>query len=748
MNKDKNNTLHESDDIEATADKAEQFDTDLAAEKLTFGMKLMDEEDKLISEYLLDPDEDGLGFGENAVQPWKKEKKKKRRRNVKKVLLIIAAVILVVGIGTGVVFAAINANNEKEAQPAPIQPDKFPIVFFDVSGNINVKPYNDSGYTAISFESTPSEQYGEFIRTNNDGSMLFFADRPVTDDSTQYDLYYRETKSSGTPSEGEENSAGINNAKCIAKSVMGKFEVSNNGEYVVYLKEIADGKGKLYINNLSLETVIEEHDVTDFEISDDNNYILYRKNSGEAYGSLYVKSIGDNSEPQRIDNNVVKVISYTEDLSRIYYLRQSDLVAQEQSEEDTQSADNANQNNANTNSAVSDETAQTGDTDKMERSEVMCSLRLKVMGREPIDIVDGVVNVSEITEKGNFVFAMENKTVLTYDDLVEDEYVETDKLITRPNINDYNVTTTVSVDENGDGKTESKEVTKVDTESYNRALSKWNEREKRDKTREELKSRNVEVINTGLYCFINGSVIEIAADCEQYYPIDIDNGVIAYTQREAAPVTRYSLNQLIDNTDLMFDQTGKSDSVQLYYGVYRNSKELSRTYDGQSIVCQDGKLYYLDEYDATVGKGTLYSIDAQSDPVKLADDVNSFAVSEMGGQYAYISNAADGYGELFAINAKGERTLISNKVAVNGGYAIDDAGNVAAADNERSMMIYWDGNQVKDLASNPGEFIFRDIGDLLYIADSADGVTDTLFHFDGSNADDIMSGVACFILPY
>lgn len=753
MNKDINkNTMHDNDDIEAMTSKADEtdaFDADFSADQLSFGMKLMENDDKLISEYMLDPDEEGLGFGEDAVQPWKNEKQK--NHNVKKILIIIVAAVLVVGLCVGIVFAGISANKAKESQPAPVNAAEFPIVFFDMSGNINVKPHNDSGYTAISFDSTPSEEYGEFIKTNNDGSMLFFADRPVTDNSTSYDLYFRETKSSGTKSNEDAQTAGISNAKCIAKSVMGKFEVSNNGKYVAYLKEIADGKGKLYINDLTLETVIEEHDITDFEFSDDNNYILYHKNSGETYDSLYLKRIGDNSDPQRIDNNVVKIISCTQDLSRIYYLRQSDLVAQEQSQSDEQTADdtnNANKNDTKSDETKTDESTQASGTDGMERTDVMCSLRLKVMGREPIDIVDGVVNVSEITEKGNFVFAMENKTVLTYDDLVEDEYVETDKLITKPNMDDYNVKTTITVDEDGDGKTESKEVTKLDSESYNRAMNKWNERDKRDQTRKELKSRNVEIVNTGLYCFINGSVIEIASDCEQYYPIDIDNGVIAYTQREAAPITKYSLDQLVGNTDLMFGQTGKGESVQLYYGVYRNSKELSRTYDGQSIICKDGKLYYLDEYDATVGKGTLYSIDAQSNLVKLADDVNSFAISGNGKQYAYVSNAAEGYGELFAVNAKGERILISNKVAVSDGYAIDDEGNVAAADNEKSMMIYWDGKQVKELASNPGKFVFRDVGDLLFIADSPEGVTDTLFHFDGSNADDIIGGVACFILPY
>lgn len=768
MNKDiNNNTLQDNEDTEvlegieevkeseaseAKTDEQEKIDADFSAEQISFGMKLMENDDKLISEYMLDPDEEGLGFGEAAVQPWKSEKKK--NHNIKKIAIIIAAIVAAIALCGGIIFAGVSASKAKEAQAAPVNADEFPVLFFDLSGHFNVKPHKDSGYTAVSFDSTPSEEYGEYIKTNNDGSMLFFADRPVADENTSYDLYYRETKHSGTQSNEDAQAAGISNAKCIAKSVMGKFAVSNNGKYVAYLKEVVDGKGKLYINDLSLETVIEEHDVTAFEFSDDNNYILYHKNSGEAYDLLYLKRIGDNSDPQRIDNNVVKIISHTKDLSRIYYLRQSDLVTEEQIKNNDQSNDAANnannndQSNANGNDTSADESAQEAATDGMERTDVMCSLRLKVMGRDPIDIIDGVVNVSEITDKGNFVFAMENKTVLTYDDLVEDEYVETDKLIEKPTMSDYNVTTTIKVDENGDGKTEDKVVTKIDYESYNRAMSKWNERDKRDRTRKELKSKNVEVINTGLYCFINGSVIEIAADCEQYYPIDIDNGVIAYTQRETAPITKYSLDQLIDNTGLMLDQTGKGESVQLYYGVYRNSKELSRTYDAQSIICKDKKLYYLDEYDAAVGKGTLYSIDAQSNTVKLADDVNSFAISGDNKTYAYVSNAAEGYGELFAVNNKGERTLLSNKVAVNDGYAVDDEGNIAANDNEKSKLIYWNGKQTKELAANPSKFVFRDVGDMLFIADSSEGINDTLFHFDGKNADEIIGGVAYFVLPY
>ena len=186
-----------------------------------------------------------------------------------------------------------------------------------VSGNqFNVVPNGwDTGYSAAVFNSQPDSEYSNYVKTSNDGSVIFFADNANAAKGETYNLYYRETEQ-----KLEDGATGQDDAHRVAKDVNGEFEVSNNGKYVAYLKNVENGKGKLYISDLKLETVIEERDVVSFQFSDDNNYILYNKNSGEQYDTVYIKRLGDNSEKQLIDNNVVKIVSCTPDFERIYYL--------------------------------------------------------------------------------------------------------------------------------------------------------------------------------------------------------------------------------------------------------------------------------------------------------------------------------------------------------------------------------------------------------------------------------------------
>lgn len=864
------------DDYSYKPDKYEDVITSVVKDhdendKLSF--KIMENDSELLSELPLDPDEEGIGFGENADQPWKKQPVKKKSKHI---VLWIVLVIFVLALGTGTYFGIDYLSTKNESLKGPVNPAKFPFMF--VSGNqFNVVPNGwDTGYVAAKFDSQPDSEYSDYVKTSNDGSVIFFADNANAAMGQTYNLYYRNTEQ-----KLEDGATGQDDAHRVAKDVSGEFEVSNNGKYVAYLKNVENGKGKLYISDLKLETVIEERDVVSFQFSDDNNYILYNKNSGEQYDTVYIKRLGDNSEKQLIDNNVVKIISCTPDFERIYYLRQSDYSEEQTLEEQNAANSNSNTESGNTSgnntqstsssapnsssqqsqsSQSSQNTSGSSDTEfipiegnsssetpypedgpavgwanpgitikqsfnspirysaagnqtltqnnssqssssdapiddeggyaglydpsasqdynnNMSGSDsyndsstsnngysdiyddnmngmqiagsedsmwedVYCSLNLKVRDRDPIQIVDGVVNVSDVSEKGNFVFAMQSRTQLTYDDLVEDSYESSDMIIHEPNQAEYYVTTQVPTDSSG---SQTSEVRTFDSDSYNRAMQAYNEKRQRDLVRQELSSQVVTIYNTRLYSFVDGTITKITDDCDSYYPIDIDSGLVAYTQRQPEAIKRYNITDLIGNTSLVLNQTGKSNDITLYLSNGNDQVELSRNFSDESITIKNNKLFYITEYDSESNKGILMQADALLSPVKIADDVSEYVMDDMGDNITYIVNPENGYGQL-NVKSGNSRLILSESVKLGTLKASSD-GSITVIEGENNNLIYWDGKKKTELAANAGQIIFRDNKDILYLADN-NGETNTLYYYNGKNNQKLIEGVSFIVWPF
>lgn len=872
------------DDYSYKPDKYEDVITSVVKdydEKDKLSFKIMENNSELLSELPLDPDEEGIGFGEHADQPWKKQPVKKKSKHI---VLWIVLVIFVLALGTGAYFGIDYLSTKNDSLKGPVNPSKFPFMF--VSGNqFNVVPNGwDTGYSAAVFNSQPDSEYSKYVKTSNDGSVIFFADNANAAKGEAYNLYYRETEQ-----KLEDGASAQDDAHRVAKDVSGEFEVSNNGKYVAYLKNVENGKGKLYISDLKLETVIEERDVVSFQFSDDNNYILYNKNSGEQYDTVYIKRLGDNSEKQLIDNNVVKIVSCTPDFERIYYLRQSDYSEEQtleeqntansnnegsgntsgnniqspsssasgsisQPDQSSQSAQNSSsssdtefipiegssssdtpypedgpavgwanpgitikqsfnspirysaagnqtltQNNGSQSSSSSssvadapiddeggyagmyDPSASQGYNDNMNGSngyndsypsndiyddifggnqsnnmdniqitdtedsmweDVYCSLNLKVRDRDPIQIVDGVVNVSDVSEKGNFVFAMQSRTQLTYDDLVEDSYEASDMVIHEPNQAEYYVTTQVPTDSSG---TQTNEVRTFDSDSYNRAMQAYNEKRQRDLVRQELSSQVVTIYNTRLYSFVDGTITKITDDCDSYYPIDIDSGLVAFTQRQPEAIKRYNITDLIGNTSLVLNQTGKSNDITFYLSNGSDQIELSRSFNADSITIKNNKLFYITEYDSQADKGILMQADALLSPVKIADDVSEYVMDDMGNNITYIVNPDNGYGQL---NVKsGNSRLILSESAKLGTLKASSDGSIAVVEGENNNLIYWNGKEKTELAANASQVVFRDNKNILYLADN-NGENNTLYYYNGKNNQKLIEGVNFIVWPF
>ncbi|MBR6407038.1 MAG: hypothetical protein IKS19_00390 [Clostridia bacterium] len=831
-------------------------------------VKLMDDNSDLLSGLQLDPKSEDIGFGENALQPWNKPVKPKKPK--KRILRWILLAALIAAIAITAVLLLVGHIKKRQNAPAPVNPEGFPVIYSKSSGELCVLPSGwDESYTAVEYTAGSGQDITSFVKTNNTGSIIFYADSAEAANGGQYNLCYRKS--------GDSSDEAVNR---IASNVMGDFAVSRNGNYVAYLKDVADGKGKLYVSNLYYETAVEERDVVSFGFSNDNNYIMYHKNSGEQFDTVYIKKLSDNSEKIRIDNNVVRVISCSDDFERIYYLTLSEGDPEEQqnltdllrnpeshaSDDDSISTGNAdagsndgtdpsvpaasqtsasdqessadsvlqlNQKNIAQKSDVSvaltngsgdqayvydpytDDTQQypfdnmtdvpldvpydnmtdipydnmtdvpyydpssdgstsdvPGDSgdgsepmtasenlesvdklDKLDVEDVLCTFKLKLMSREPIKIVDGVTSVSEVSEKGNFAFTMGSTTILKYDEIVDDEDLSSDAIIHEPTREEYTVTTEVPnppvQGAVGNPTLSSKTISTFDSESYDRAMNAYRQKAKRDEVRNTLKDQTITVTNNVLYCFVDGSIIKVSNDCDQYYAIDLDNGLIAFAKRETESIKRYRLSELMDDPMKVIRQTGKSETITLYRSTKSQVTELSRAFSYSAISQSDGNLYYLTDYDASKQKGTLMQLDKKGLTAKLMDDVSDYRINEKTGNIAYLTNLdSNGEGELYLkTNGVEGQYKVADSVR-KGKFVMDDKGVVAALSGSGNTLISYNGTNSYTIAVNVESFCFKGEEKICLIQDYDSSSGGVLSLFTGSDIEKISENVTSLFWPY
>lgn len=244
-----------------------------------------------------------------------KEVKIKKGKKTKKIIISsLAAIIIIAVLGTIYFINPLGIFRDKNSN--------LPVVYIKDNELLYRNLLKDKSVVASSsiFEDEDNANtIWSLVRLSDDGKKLFFIGD--IDDDEEGNLYYTDT-TKGKPS----GKNARENAIKIASNVSYKhgIDVSEDGKTVMFFKDYTEDEGGiLYVYNSDEPEKIDA-DVFDAYMTNNGEYLFYIKNYKDREGDLYFKNLKNDSEPEKIDSEVTEIYDYFEDSKSLYYTKVDD----------------------------------------------------------------------------------------------------------------------------------------------------------------------------------------------------------------------------------------------------------------------------------------------------------------------------------------------------------------------------------------------------------------------------------------
>ena len=480
-----------------------------------------------------------------------------------------------------------------------------------------------------------------------------------------------------------------------------KYSVNESSSLVTYIK---GEEGILYQSNLTDKDKIDSN-VSKFYVSDDGNKIIYINDDGK----IYLKNKG--AEKVKIDGDA-SIEYVSKDLSTVYYLKDGTLYKKNENED-----------------------------------------KVKVSSD-----VDSIVN---IYDTGEVYFIKSDSTEMSLMDYVQDDMIEADATLTRP----QSLDTPYAMDYD---TREEYEAAKLVYADYKTAYYAYYDKLTRDILREDLAETYISESNYALF-YYNGSEATAITDTLVYdgyigeynirsdYATANEAAVIifkTYNQTSINKVNFSEINSISDVEEIV--EEGLDSSSELHVSVGSKASVVEHT-DAQNLsIDSAGKtIYFLDNIDDQESYGDLYKITVSKENSPKAEfyesDVSTAVtrfISE--DNYMYYKDVENATGELYI-----------NKDSIDYDVSLD---HTIYDDKSDAIAYFTDWNSEKSygtlkvqtqngnskIADDVHAFNFTPSGEVLYLYDyNSDHSNGELYlYVEGENNEKVDDDVSAIIPLY
>jgi hypothetical protein len=563
-----------------------------------------------------------------------------------------------------------------------------------------------------------------FVKLNKAGDKMFYiADIDTVTDSSNpvVNLYYCNTQKSKS---GNGTDQGTKIASNVSVNGDSAFTIDSKGDYAIYLKDFStDTGGKLYINNLKDETLVDR-DVLQYWFLESASKICYLKSNGDGTSDLYEINTNMKDDAVKIDTGVSNVISITDNDSKIYYTKKS--------------------------------------SDDINSMTIYC----KENGKSKVKILSDINSIESKIENGNFYYTKATQTQVNLATLVDDDLAASDAAMTEPvypNESDYE-TQVPYTDYYGYTYYE----TQFDSTAYYNAIDAYNTaedayyaKEQRDSLREDLQNETYTETEKDLYIMNNGKSTKITSDYNESVYTSSNQNTIVYSKIDMGTFDKIKIEDVTDasSVETAFEDTigtSNATSISINGGSEINAFD-DKTVITNPVVSNDGKtLYCIDKTDSKDDTGEFLSYDISSgkliDKKVIDSDVNDFVLFKDSSNIYYYKNVEDNSGDLYVLS-NGKHQKIASDVGV-GTCTLYYKDNVVlyqtdcnSKDGTGTLNMFKDNKETK-IADDVSYYFYEGKSGVYYLTnyDSAKGKGD-LKQYVNANKSNLISEDVNAVLP-
>ena len=419
----------------------------------------------------------------------------------------------------------------------------------------------------------------------------------ISDDG-KYHFIIEDVDSSGTPTYTLSYKKGKKESVKIDSGIQGYYRVTEDNK-IVYMKN-----DNLYVSDLKDKTKLAS-DIDYFYLDKAGKNVMWEVSNSDGTDDIYYQDLAQKKDKIKIDSDS-SVIGMSDDLSKIM-LRKEDSIYLVKNQ---------------------------GDKEKL------------------VGDVDDVMALD--IEKGTFFYTASVDSKVKAMDFVDDDMAAADAQLKEPVRSDYERTETV-----GSGYF-TYERTVVD-DKYYEDMSKYQEKQERDRLREQLKEEEIASPYTELYYYANGEknlvTSEFMNSISYFYITQADReankdfgSYLMYTKTNSEEMKKVKLSEIDYASDVSY-LLSESRDKSVTYCVYAAGKEAEIDLDGKRVgsTMKDAKnnLVYMllrDEDADYDDSGDLYSMSLNaSDLGKMEErdsDVDYLELVSKGNVY-YLKDTND-----------------------------------------------------------------------------------------------------------
>ncbi|MDR1629200.1 MAG: zinc ribbon domain-containing protein [Oscillospiraceae bacterium] len=442
---------------------------------------------------------------------------------------------------------------------------------------------------------------------------------------------------------------GANESPVLVDSGVSAYSVNRGGSQVVYEKD-----GKIYLYDMK-ETVPLASNVYVWMVNEDITAFLY----WDYNESLYLQELNSKSQPRVIDSGVFEVLSISDDLNYILYIKGT-------------------------------------------------SLMLKAGKSEPVKVASDVAEVFAPGKGGGCYYLAPSADTVKLKDFVTDDLAVADSQLTQPKEADYQKQESYA-DIWGQQQTR----TVTDHEAYNVAVSKYEAKVARDAIRATL-DETLSVANGTLYYF-NGSKSVPAATGVSGVTLGraAKDGMqaVVYTKQARSTEQKVNIANVANAAELKTKVQETLNGLTQYF-VSINGKESLITEEQNASHFEiasgaDSAVLYMTGFDYETNSGTLKSAQIKgsklAERARVADAVYSYSLLEGGAGFVYFKSVSSSVGELYL----GDKRLASS-VSVSSIRPFGESGAFGfladySAQRDAGILYFYNGKKLSKVDEGVSE---------------------------------------------
>lgn len=521
------------------------------------------------------------------------------------------------------------------------------------------------------------------VQLNDDKNKMFFIKRIKDDDTAT--LYYRDL--SKKASSFEEDEQGIKLASNITGVSYKAFTISGDGKTVLYVKGNGeDESGKLYVHNLSEETLVD-NDVSDYWYSDDKSAIFYAKvNDGET--DLYVVEKSKLENKTKIDSNISNVEQFDGDSGDIFYSKH------EEDEEHNP-----------------------------------LTLYVKKYGQDKEKLVSEIDGIESGIIDNSFYYKVAVEKEVSLSSLVEDDMAAEDANITEPVMEDFQTVEPTPYTDWWTGETYYEDVVTTDYDAYYDASDRYYEKQQRDQMRQELSESKYTDVSYSLYLFADGKGNKITDDYSYATFVDVGNQTIFYNKNDRKEMKKVLLSEIDYVDEVSYAYSDNISASGLTYLAKDLKGDITFLEDEVTlyspILSSDNKTLYAIEMNEDEDRELVSFEMVDGKPTNrksLDEDVDSFTyISDKSMLFYYKEVNDNGIGELYQL-ADGKKDRIA--IDVKQGYSsyFEEDGTLFYVidydkDNGSGTLVKSKDGKADKIANEVGDYYYLGSSELYYLGD-------------------------------